>query len=104
MGDPVYAARGGQVVFAAQGPRGYGQLVMIKHDGAFMTAYAHNSQVLVKDGQKVQRGQVISRMGSTDADRVKLHFELRRGGAAVDPLRYLTAQESPRASAPQESP
>ncbi|CAN7777857.1 M23 family metallopeptidase [Variovorax sp. LjRoot290] len=94
-GDPVYAARAGQVAFAAQGPRGYGQLVMIKHDGAYMTAYAHNSQLLVKEGQNVQRGQVIARMGSTDADRVKLHFEVRRGGAAVDPIRYIEAGSSP---------
>jgi lipoprotein NlpD len=102
MGDQVVAARAGQVVYAAQGPRGYGQLVMIKHDATYVTAYAHNSQLLVKEGQSVKRGQAIARMGSTDTDRVKLHFEVRRGGSAVDPLRYLAAEEPSAASPAQE--
>jgi lipoprotein NlpD len=88
-GDPVYAARDGQVVFASSALRGYGQLVMIKHDATYVTAYAHNSKVLVKEGQAVKRGQEIARMGSSDADRVKLHFEVRQNGKAVDPAVYL---------------
>ncbi|MET3494293.1 murein hydrolase activator EnvC family protein [Variovorax boronicumulans] len=87
-GDPVVAARDGKVVYSAVGPRGYGQLVMIKHDAVFVTAYAHNSQLLVKEGQSVKRGQPIARMGRTESDRVKLHFELRRNGNAVDPAPY----------------
>jgi lipoprotein NlpD len=88
-GDPVYAARDGQVVFASSALRGYGQLVMIKHDATYVTAYAHNSKVLVKEGQAVKRGQEIARMGNSDADRVKLHFEVRQNGKAVDPAVYL---------------
>ena len=88
-GDPVYAARDGQVVFASTVLRGYGQLVMIKHDATYVTAYAHNSKVLVKEGQAVRRGQEIARMGNSDADRVKLHFEVRQNGKAVDPAVYL---------------
>ncbi|MDM0103567.1 M23 family metallopeptidase [Variovorax sp. J22R24] len=98
-GDPVRAARDGKVVYSAVGPRGYGQLVMIKHDSAYVTAYAHNSQLLVKEGQSVKRGQVIARMGDTEASRVKLHFELRKNGNAVDPALYL---ESADASASRE--
>jgi lipoprotein NlpD len=90
-GDPVIAARDGKVVYAAVGPRGYGQLVMIKHDATFVTAYAHNSKLLVKEGQSVKKGQVIAHMGRTEADRVKLHFELRRNGNAVDPNAYFAA-------------
>jgi lipoprotein NlpD len=93
-GDPVYAARDGRVVYSAAGPRGYGQLVMIKHDASYVTAYAHNSQLLVKEGQSVKRGQVIARMGNTESDRVKLHFELRKNGNAVDPLQYLESGEA----------
>jgi lipoprotein NlpD len=90
-GDPVIAARDGKVVYSAVGPRGYGQLVMIKHDATFVTAYAHNSKLLVKEGQSVKRGQVIAHMGRTEADRVKLHFELRRNGNAVDPVAYFVS-------------
>ena len=90
-GDPVIAARDGKVVYSAVGPRGYGQLVMVKHDSVFVTAYAHNSKLLVKEGQSVKRGQVIAHMGRTESDRVKLHFELRRNGNAVDPVPYFAA-------------
>ena len=90
-GDPVVAARDGKVVYSAVGPRGYGQLIMVKHDASFVTAYAHNSKLLVKEGQPVKRGQVIARMGRTESDRVKLHFELRRNGNAVDPAPYFAA-------------
>jgi lipoprotein NlpD len=92
-GDPVYASRDGKVVYAAATLRGYGQLVMIKHDAHYVTAYAHNSQLLVKEGQSVKRGQMIARMGSTETDRVKLHFELRRDGSAVDPMSYFGSGE-----------
>ncbi|MCR6476325.1 M23 family metallopeptidase [Variovorax sp. ZS18.2.2] len=92
-GDPVIAARDGKVVYSAVGPRGYGQLVMIKHDAIFVTAYAHNSKLLVKEGQSVKRGQAIAQMGRTEADRVKLHFELRKNGNAVDPIPYFASPD-----------
>ena len=88
-GAPVRAAAAGQVVFAAAGPRGYGQLVMLEHTGQLVTAYAHNRKLLVTEGQRVQQGQQLAEMGSSGTDRVKLHFEVRRAGEAVDPLRYL---------------
>ncbi|KWT65068.1 putative lipoprotein nlpD precursor [Variovorax sp. WDL1] len=94
-GDPVYAARGGKVVYSGNGLRGYGRLLLIKHDATFVSAYAHNSELLVKAGQTVKRGQLVARMGSTDADRVMLHFELRRQGKAVDPMGYLAESPSP---------
>jgi len=97
-GDSVHAARDGKVVYAAVGPRGYGQLIMIKHDATYVTAYAHNSQLLVKEGQSVKRGQVIARMGDTEANRVKLHFELRKNGNAVDPALYLESADASAAS------
>ncbi|MDL9997949.1 M23 family metallopeptidase [Variovorax sp. J22P240] len=97
-GDPVHAARDGKVVYSAVGPRGYGQLIMIKHDAAYVTAYAHNSQLLVKEGQSVKRGQMIARMGDTEASRVKLHFELRKNGNAVDPVLYLELADASAAS------
>ncbi|MGO4394479.1 murein hydrolase activator EnvC [Variovorax sp. M-6] len=90
-GDPVRAAGDGKVVFSAATLRGYGRLVMIKHDATYMSAYAHNSELLVKEGQTVKRGQVIARMGNTETDSVKLHFELRRNGSAVNPLPYFDA-------------
>jgi lipoprotein NlpD len=90
-GNPVHAARDGRIAYSGLGPRGYGQLVMIQHGATFLTAYAHNSHLLVKEGQSVKKGQVIARMGSTETDRVKLHFELRRNGTAVDPAQYFEA-------------
>ena len=93
-GDPVHAARDGKVVYSAVGPRGYGQLIMIKHDSVYVSAYAHNSQLLVKEGQSVKRGQAIARMGDTEANRVKLHFELRKNGNAVDPALYFESAEA----------
>lgn len=91
-GDPVMAAADGQVVYAGSGLRGYGQLVIIKHDQNFLSAYAHNQKLLVQEDQKVNKGQVIAEMGSSDADRVKLHFEIRRQGKPVDPSRWLPAR------------
>jgi lipoprotein NlpD len=88
-GDPVVAAAAGKVVYAGSGLRGYGKLVIIKHDDSFLSAYAHNRQLLVNEGQSVSKGQKIAELGNTDADRPKLHFELRRQGKPVDPLKYL---------------
>lgn len=91
-GDPVLAAADGRVVYAGAGLRGYGNLVILKHNNTFLTAYAHNQTLLVKEDQAVRKGQKIAEMGSTDADRVKLHFEIRRQGKPVDPSRYLPAR------------
>ena len=91
-GDPVLAAADGRVVYAGAGLRGYGNLVILKHNNTFLTAYAHNQALLVKEDQTVRRGQKIAEMGRTDADRVKLHFEIRRQGKPVDPVRYLPAR------------
>ncbi|MDR0379592.1 MAG: peptidoglycan DD-metalloendopeptidase family protein [Candidatus Accumulibacter sp.] len=88
-GDPVVAAGGGRVVYSGTGLRGYGKLVIIKHDATYLSAYAHNQNILVKEGQSVTRGQKIAEMGNTDADRVKLHFEIRRQGKPIDPLTHL---------------
>lgn len=92
-GDPVYAARAGTVVYSAADLRGYGRMIIIKHDATYLTAYAHNSELLVKNGQAVKRGQQIARMGSSDTNRVKLHFELRKNGSAVDPAPYFATGE-----------
>ncbi|MDP4077320.1 peptidoglycan DD-metalloendopeptidase family protein [Acidovorax sp. A1169] len=91
-GDPVLAAADGRVVYSGAGLRGYGNLVILKHNNTFLTAYAHNQTLLVKEDQSVRKGQKIAEMGSTDADRVKLHFEIRRQGKPVDPARYLSAR------------
>jgi lipoprotein NlpD len=88
-GDPVIAAGGGKVVYSGTGLRGYGKLVIIKHNENFLSAYAHNRNILVKEGESVNPGQRIAEMGNTDADRIKLHFEVRRRGDPVDPLKYL---------------
>jgi lipoprotein NlpD len=88
-GQPVYAAASGKVVYSGSGLRGYGKLVIIKHNKTYLSAYAHNSQILVKEGQSVTRGQKIAEMGNSDADQVKLHFEIRRLGKPVDPMKYL---------------
>jgi lipoprotein NlpD len=88
-GDPVLAAGDGKVVYSGTGLRGYGKLVIVKHNNTYLSAYAHNQNVLVKEGQGVSKGQKIAEMGNTDADQVKLHFEVRRLGKPVDPLKYL---------------
>ncbi len=92
LGDPVLAAADGKVVYAGAGLRGYGNLVILKHNNSYLTAYAHNQTLLVKEDQTVRQGQKIAEMGSSDADRVKLHFEVRRQGKPVDPLKYLPAR------------
>ncbi len=88
-GDPVLAAGDGSVVYSGSGLRGYGNLVIVKHNDEFISAYAHNRQILVKQGQTVKRGQRIAEAGKSDANAPKLHFEIRRGGKPVDPLQYL---------------
>ncbi|MBI5255290.1 MAG: peptidoglycan DD-metalloendopeptidase family protein [Burkholderiales bacterium] len=88
-GDPVLAAADGRVVYAGSGLRGYGNLVIVKHNNTYLTAYAHNQTLLVKEDQVVRRGQRIAEMGSSDADRVQLHFEIRRQGKPIDPSRLL---------------
>jgi lipoprotein NlpD len=89
LGEPVLAASDGSVVYAGSGLRGYGELVIIKHSDTYVSAYGHNRRLLVREGQQVKVGQVIAEMGSTGADRVKLHFEIRSQGKPVDPLQYL---------------
>ncbi|MDN3920370.1 peptidoglycan DD-metalloendopeptidase family protein [Roseateles violae] len=92
VGDPVLAAADGRVVYAGSGLRGYGNLVIIKHNATYLTAYAHNQTLLVKDDQVVRKGQKIAEMGSSDADQVKLHFEVRKQGKPVDPAKLLPAR------------
>ena len=88
-GDPVLAAGDGKVILASNSLRGYGNMVVINHSSTLLTVYAHNSKILVKEGQRVTKGQKIAEMGNTDADQVKLHFEVRRQGKPVDPLKFL---------------
>lgn len=89
LGQPVYAAAPGKVVYSGTGLRGYGKLIIIKHNKTYLSAYAHNSQLLVKEGQAIAKGQKIAEMGDSDTDRVKLHFEIRKLGRPVDPAKYL---------------
>lgn len=91
-GDPVKAAADGRVVYAGNGLRGYGNLIIIKHDATYLTAYAHNGALMVKEGDSVTKGQKIAEMGSSDAPRVMLHFEVRQQGKPVDPMKYLPPQ------------
>ena len=92
LGEPILAAGDGRVVYAGADLRGYGNLVILKHNNTFLTAYAHNQTLLVKEDQTVRKGQKIAEMGQSDTDRVKLHFEIRRQGKPVDPARYLPAR------------
>lgn len=91
-GEPVLATADGDVVYVGNALRGYGNLVIVKHNEEFISAYAHNRAVLVKQGEAVRRGQKIAEFGRSDADRVKLHFEVRRHGKPTDPLKYLPAR------------
>lgn len=91
-GDPVIASAAGKVVYSGGGLRGYGNLVIIKHNDDYLSAYAHNQALLVQEGDEVRKGQQIAELGSTDADRPKLHFEIRRQGRPVDPVQYLPAR------------
>lgn len=88
-GQPVLASAAGRVIFSGTGIRGLGKLIVIKHNHAYLSVYAHNRELLVKEGETVARGQKIAEMGSTDTDQVKLHFEIRRFGKPVDPLKLL---------------
>ncbi len=88
-GQDVLAAADGRVVYSGSGLRGYGQLIIVKHNKRFLSAYAHNKKLHVTEGDEVVRGQRIAEMGDTDSDRVKLHFEIRRDGKPVDPISYL---------------
>lgn len=91
-GDPVIASAAGRVVYAGSGLRGYGKLVIIKHNQEYNSVYAHNQKLLVKEDDQVAKGQKIAELGSTDADRPKLHFEIRKQGRPVDPMKFLSAR------------
>ena len=93
-GQPVVASAAGKVVYSGSGLRGYGKLIIIKHNKTYLSAYAHNDQILVKEGQNVSKGQKIAEMGNTDATQVALHFEIRRLGKPVDPAQYLPLAKS----------
>ncbi len=92
VGDPVYASAAGKVVYAGSGLRGYGKLVVIKHNQEYNSVYAHNDKLLVKEDDQVTQGQKIAELGSSESDRPKLHFEIRKQGKAVDPMKYLPAR------------
>ena len=89
LGEPVLASADGKVVYAGSGLRGYGNLVILKHNNTYLTAYAHNQTLLVKEDQQVKRGQKIAEMGNSDSDQIKLHFEIRKLGKPVDPSKLL---------------
>jgi lipoprotein NlpD len=93
LGEPVLAAASGRVVYAGSGLSGYGKLLIIKHSEVFLSAYAHNSELLVKEGDFIKGGQRIADMGSSGTDRVKLHFEIRSEGSPVNPLNYLPKRQ-----------
>ena len=94
LGQAIVASSAGKVVYSGSGLRGYGKLVIIKHNKTYLSAYAHNDQLLVKEGQNVSKGQKIAEMGNTDTDQVRLHFEIRRFGKPVDPAKYLSLVKS----------
>ena len=94
-GQSVISAAAGKVVYSGSGLRGYGKLVIIKHNKTFLSAYAHQQTIFVKEGENVAKGQKIGEMGDTDSDVVKLHFEIRRFGKPVDPSKYLPVEASP---------
>lgn len=89
FGQPIYTAAAGQVVYSGGGLSHYGKLIIVKHNETFLSAYAHNKRLLVKEGEMLKSGQLIAEMGSTGTNKTKLHFEIRRDGKPVDPLRYL---------------
>jgi len=88
-GDPILAAADGRVILSGPGPRGYGNLVIVKHDAETLSVYAHNRALVVKEGENVRRGQKIAELGDSGADRPKLHFEIRKSGKPVDPQKLL---------------
>jgi lipoprotein NlpD len=89
LGDPVVAAAAGRVTYTGTGIPGLGKLVVIRHDNGFITVYAHNKEILVKEQQAVTRGQKIAEIGNSDSERPKLHFQIRKGSSPIDPIRYL---------------
>lgn len=89
LGDEVVASADGRVVYAGSGLRGYGNLIILKHNGNYLTAYAHNQTLLVKEDQSIKKGQKIAEMGNSDSEQIKLHFEIRKQGKPVDPLKLL---------------
>jgi lipoprotein NlpD len=91
-GQAVLASADGKVVYAGSGLRGYGNLIILKHNETYLSAYAHNQVLLVKEDQLIKKGQKIAEMGNSDADQVALHFEIRKSGKPVDPMKYLPAQ------------
>jgi lipoprotein NlpD len=91
IGDPIVAAAAGRVTYIGSGIPGLGKLIVIKHENGFITVYAHNKEIMVKEQQEVSRGQKIAELGASDSGRPKLHFQIRKGSAPVDPLRYLPA-------------
>lgn len=96
LGDPVRATAAGHVIYSGNGIRGYGNLIIIKHNDAFLTAYAHNKVLLIKEGSVVKRGQKIAEMGRTGTQQIMLHFEIRRHGQPVNPLNYLRRNDLAR--------
>jgi len=89
LGEPIVAAADGRVTYVGRDVRAYGNMIIIKHNDAFLTAYAHNRTILVKENEAVRKGQKIAEMGSTGTTRIKLHFEVRRNGVAVNPQQFL---------------
>lgn len=96
VGQPIYAAAAGKVVYCGNGLRGYGNLIILKHNSIYLSAYAHNRVILVKEGDSVMKGQKIAEMGDTGTDKVNLHFEIRRAGNPVDPLLFYTNESGDR--------
>jgi len=96
LGQPVYAAGNGRVVYSGSGLIRYGKLIIVKHNKNYLSAYAHIHKLLVKEGDTVAGGQRIAQMGRTGTNQVKLHFEIRRDGKPVDPLRYLPKSQPPK--------
>ena len=91
-GQDILAAGAGRVMYVGSGIRGYGNLVIIRHNSNLLSAYAHNKSIVVKEGQMIAKGQKIAEMGNSDSDNIKLHFEIRLNGKSVDPLKYLPAR------------
>ncbi|MCZ7653271.1 MAG: M23 family metallopeptidase [Rhodocyclaceae bacterium] len=89
IGDPVLAAEAGTITYAGSGIRGYGNLLIIQHANSLSSVYAHNSRLIAKEGQQVSKGQKIAELGDSDADQAKLHFEIRRQGKPLDPIKLL---------------
>ena len=93
VGEPVVAAATGKVAYSGNGARGFGNLVILDHGNGFITAYAHNEKLLVKSGDAVNKGAQVATMGQSDTSSPRLHFEVRRNGTPVDPMRYLPTQQ-----------